>query len=255
MEQTLLEIVQHILSSMDSDEVNSITDTVESLQVANVVKGVYIDIVSRIDLPERYYLFELNASGDADLPIIMYLPDGAQSLLWVKYDNQTDEGYPVMKEVCYQPFDEYLKESFMLDATQDNVDYLELEDGSDTFTIFFKNDAMPTKYTTYNDRTILFDSFVLTEDDTLVKSKTMCYGKKAPTFTMDDDFTPVLDTEQFSLLINKAKKRAFTELKQTQNIDAMEETRAQLIHQQRTNKAVRDPKGAMRDLPNYGRNR
>jgi hypothetical protein len=36
---TLLEIVQDILSDMDSDEVNSINDSVESLQLAQMIKS------------------------------------------------------------------------------------------------------------------------------------------------------------------------------------------------------------------------
>jgi hypothetical protein len=36
---TLLEMTQNILSAMNSDEVNSITDTVESLQVAEEIQN------------------------------------------------------------------------------------------------------------------------------------------------------------------------------------------------------------------------
>ena len=46
MKYTLLEIVQEILSDMDSDEVNSIDDTVESQQVASIVRSAYMAIMS-----------------------------------------------------------------------------------------------------------------------------------------------------------------------------------------------------------------
>lgn len=39
--RTLLDIVQEILNDMDSDEVTSINDTIESLQVANIVRSCY----------------------------------------------------------------------------------------------------------------------------------------------------------------------------------------------------------------------
>ena len=51
---TLLEIVQDILSDMDSDEVNSINDSVESLQVAQIVKTAYYNIVDGKDYPWLY---------------------------------------------------------------------------------------------------------------------------------------------------------------------------------------------------------
>ena len=38
---TVLEMVQDILNDMDSDEVNSINDTIEAQQVANTVRTVY----------------------------------------------------------------------------------------------------------------------------------------------------------------------------------------------------------------------
>jgi hypothetical protein len=43
---TLLEMTQDILSDMDSDEVNSINDSVESLQVAQIIKTTYFNIVN-----------------------------------------------------------------------------------------------------------------------------------------------------------------------------------------------------------------
>lgn len=42
MRKTLLEMVQDILSEMDSDEVNSINDTVEAEQVATIIKNCYL---------------------------------------------------------------------------------------------------------------------------------------------------------------------------------------------------------------------
>ncbi len=45
MKYTLLEIVQEILSDMDSDEVNSIDDTTESEQVATIVKSTYLSMM------------------------------------------------------------------------------------------------------------------------------------------------------------------------------------------------------------------
>ena len=38
IKKNLLEIVQNILSDMDSEEVNTISDTVEAMQVAQIVE-------------------------------------------------------------------------------------------------------------------------------------------------------------------------------------------------------------------------
>ena len=41
----LLAMTQDILSDMDSDDVNSINDSVEALQVAQIIKTTYYNII------------------------------------------------------------------------------------------------------------------------------------------------------------------------------------------------------------------
>ena len=41
---TVLDMTQKILSSMDSDDVNSISDTEESLQVVDIIEDTYHDM-------------------------------------------------------------------------------------------------------------------------------------------------------------------------------------------------------------------
>lgn len=82
---TVLEMTQEILSAMSSDEVNSISDTSESLQVANILKRKYYDIISRGDLPEHNQVFQLNPSLDGESPVLMYIPDGIGHVEYIKY--------------------------------------------------------------------------------------------------------------------------------------------------------------------------
>src|SRR6266550_2206168 len=85
MKYTLLDMTQNILSRMSSDEVNSISDSPESLQVANIIKNKYFDIVNRVNLPEHDQLLQLDPSIDATSPVLMYVPDGVADLKWLKY--------------------------------------------------------------------------------------------------------------------------------------------------------------------------
>lgn len=78
-------MTQNVLSRMSSDEVNSISDTPESLQVANIIKNKYFDIVSRVQLPEHEQLIQLDPSLDSTSPVLMYIPDGIADLKWLKY--------------------------------------------------------------------------------------------------------------------------------------------------------------------------
>lgn len=98
-EATLLTIVQNILSAMSSDEVNSISDTTESMQVAQIVQNKYYDIVARGSLTIDETLYQLTASNNAATPVLMYMPTGATRLDWIKYydtnvlDNQQNSQF------------------------------------------------------------------------------------------------------------------------------------------------------------------
>ena len=56
---TLLEMTQDILSDMDSDEVNSIATTSESLQIAQIIKTAYYNIIDGRDFPFLYEMFRM----------------------------------------------------------------------------------------------------------------------------------------------------------------------------------------------------
>lgn len=82
---TLLQMTQDVLSSLGSDEINSIGDTVEAQQVATIIKNKYFDIIARGDLKEHSQLIQLGASTDSTLPVLMYVPSGITNIQWVKY--------------------------------------------------------------------------------------------------------------------------------------------------------------------------
>ena len=84
----LLEIVQDIMSDMDSDNVNSINDSVEALQVAQIVKSTYYSIIDGKDYDFLYELFRMTASGTSDRPTHMLLPDDIIDLKYIKYNNK-----------------------------------------------------------------------------------------------------------------------------------------------------------------------
>lgn len=87
MKLTLLGYVQSILSSLDSDEVNSISDSTESMQVAELVRQTYYNVISRSDLPEHKQLIQLEPSLDITQPVVMIIPDGVNKIEWLKYFN------------------------------------------------------------------------------------------------------------------------------------------------------------------------
>ena len=71
---TVLEMTQDILSDMNSDEVNTINATLESAQVAQIIKSTYFNIIDGKDYPHLKELFRLDA-GTSTRPTHMAIPE------------------------------------------------------------------------------------------------------------------------------------------------------------------------------------
>jgi hypothetical protein len=256
MKYTLLQLTQTVLSSMDSDEINSINDTVESQQVVKIIKTCYGDIFSRGNVPENYTIFQLTASGDSTYPTIMTLPtDAVKNCLWVKYDcalsGETDTNFQPMHFVS---LDEFLRRMHAYRPSEDSVletfDY-EIE-GTD-FEFIVDNSVAPSNLTTWDDSTFLFNSYDSDVDTTLQSSKTMCYGERQPPWTESDAFVPPLDDHQ--LLIHEAKSLAWAEMRQLTHPRAERSARQQWVQLARTKHKILDGDDFKTWTPNYGRKR
>lgn len=255
MKYTLLELVQAILAALEDDEVNSINDTASSLQVAGIVKETYFEIVGGLDLPEHYDFIELTATNTTT-PTVMYLPDNVLALSWIKYDNQTvDDDSPRYVEVPFQELDDFIAMMHSLTTATDNVITYELTVNGASVNIFGMDNAFPIRYTCFDDHTLVFDSYNETYDTNLVANKTLAYGLIAPTFALEDDFTPDLDPKQFSLLLSESKAQAFQEIGKKANSKAEQRARKGWIRSQRNKQAVPFPHNEFARLPNYGRKR
>lgn len=252
-QKTLLDVVQELLSSLDGDEVNSISDTVESLQVAYIVKNTFEDLAAHMDFPEHYSFYELVASGDSSRPTVMTLPSAALTLEWVKYNKKLDtETSPKFETVHFLPLNEFLSRMYMMSSTDSEVTtFTQTVDGA-SVDLFCYNDRFPSYYTTFNDSTLIFDAYDATQENTLVGNKTLCYGLRDQEFTLEDSFVIPLDRKQLSLLVNEAKAQAFAEQKQMSNPKAEQRARRALISTMRTKRAVKGITELDR-VPNYGR--
>lgn len=240
---------------MDSDEVNSYDDTVESVQVANLLKYCFYDCAVDMNLHEHEDLIQLSPSLDNTKPCLMTLPTNVTRVDWIKYDNQTTEETSVnYQDVCYLPLKDFIEMTNQLaNSDAGNTDSMTVEDTDGlSYTFYFQNDRAPQYYTHFGNNTLIFDAFDETVDSTLQGSKTQCFGAKYPGWTMSNNFIPDLDPTQFPYLLNKAKTRAFMELKQTPNPESGGEARRQKIVDQKRKRRL--TLGSEFDrLPKYGR--
>lgn len=222
MKKTLLDMVQSILSSMDSDSVNTIGETPESLQVAGFLRDSFYNIVSGLNLPNTFTLMQLNPSLDPTKPTLMHKPDNCLNIRWLKYNKiSTANPFPNFSEVNFLDLETFLQQMYVLgsdaNVLNDIGSYTILTVAGNEIEIFYRNDRAPLYYTTFDDSTILFDSYDNTIDDTLQASKTVVWGEVAQVWQMVDTFVPPLEDKQFDLLENEAKSQAFVEAKQSSN--------------------------------------
>lgn len=254
MRKTLGEMVKLLLSALDSDEVNTITDTEEAMQVARIIESVYYDMIVDIQMPEHSTAFQLNASGDTAKPCIMTVPTNVTRVDEVRYDYATTASpSPDYQVIQFLPFYDFmLLQSGMDVADTTVIGSMDVSLNGETYAIMYRKDRMPQFYTSVDDDLYIFDAFDLAESNTLVKDKTLCLGNVCPAFSLTDNFTPDLDPTQFPLLINRAKVRAFNELKQQANNEAAGEARRQkIVVQKRKRKTPNQPE-IMRSV-RYGR--
>lgn len=252
MKYNLLELVQRILESMDSDEVNSIADTTESLAVANIVKECYFDIISEIQPKETEGLFHLDASTDNTKPVSMFLPNNVSNIEWLKYNVGPSVSDTNFRDICYLDVEQFLRFSNGLDVGETWVSTQEITIANRIFNIKFRNDQFPSYYTSIDDNIILFDSYDNSVEDTLTSSRTYGYGGLIPDFQMVDTFVPKLDARQFQLLLNAAKAQASIEVRQVENAKAERKERKHriLMNKEKDNT---DPRPAIKKKKGYGR--
>lgn len=249
MKLTVLGYTQNILSALSSDEVNSIGDTSESQQVAEIVKTCFFNIVARAGLPDQKVPFQLNPSLDITAPVLMFIPDGIKTMEWLKYKDSTANMYKYVTILPLQQFADYVNGYNTTDA---NVQTLSLSVNSETFDFFYKDDIQPRFCTVVSNYYVIFDSFDSTLENTLQASKSMSYGLSSPIFLLEDNFIPQLDDAQVPLLLNEAKSLAFFELKQSVHSKAEQEAKRQWNSVQK-DKSVDNKPSYFDQLPNFGR--
>ncbi len=220
---TLLEMTQNILSAMDSDVVNSIDDTEESIQVAETVKESYYELCSIRDWPFLRTLTAFEGVYDTDNPTFMRMPTNMNKVLWVKYHGNN---------VTYMDPKDFKD---MIDARTELADVV----SADGYIL----NADPQYWTTYDDNIVVFDGLNLADEitDTLHESKSDVYGVVAPSWTHEDDFIPTLPEKMFPTLLADAKGSCFLNLKQQAN--AKEESRAKRGRTRAQNEAWRADAG------------
>lgn len=248
---TLLEMVQNILSAIDSDEVNSITDTVESLQVAEIIKETFYEQFNNIFIPEFQGLFQLEALNDLTRPNYLRIPSNVSKVEWIRYKDLRSNGDHIT--LSYLPPDLFFEDQFMYPDGDTNV--VSVTDPSGLVYNALTN-GPPTHYTLLEDNYIAFNSFDKAYEDTVQAANTFGFGWKINEFQMDDSYIPPIDGSLFPLLLAESKSTAFINLKQISSSKEEQRARRQRIRMQNDQYKTRAAQEAYWNRgPNFARRR
>ena len=225
MEYTLLDIVQEILSDLDSDEVNSIDDTVESEQVASIVRSTYQAMMSNRDWPHLQRAIKLESLNDLSKPTHMKLADKVKSVSFINYNKvKQGETKKAYSEVKFLPPDQFIHKTNQEDSTSTSVKVVIDLSGIE---LLIRNDRAPTYYTSFDDEHVVFDSYDSGVDSVLIANKIQAQGYVMPIWTHTDSAVPDLPEFAFSALVEEAKSRASFRLKQVVDQKAEQEAARQ----------------------------
>jgi len=247
---TLLDIVQDILSEADGDEVNSISDTVESDQCARIVRAEYKTIVDEFDIKMNETLVQLTATSGAT-PTRMIRPEGFHSVEWIKYDRRVSGTDPKFEMITYRDPVSFLALCDSRTLGDSDVESFALADSGHNLLV--KNEQAPTYWTIlegYDD--ILFDSYDSDLETNLQASKVLARGVQRPTLTLADASVPDLPQNLMGLLKNRARSFYWDVYKDGATPGIARRERHSEVRSQRK-KHITKKLQQERSGPNYGR--
>lgn len=222
---TLLDLTQDILNDMDGDQVNSIDDTFEAEQVAQIVKSTYYAMISNRNWPHTRQAIQILPSGDPALPTHMNVQEDIKEICFINYNKiQLGETRKLYKPIHWLEPDDFLRILNRRNNDEDNIDIIVDPTGVE---LLIKNDFAPTYYTSFDDETIIFDSYDNEVDTTLQQSKIQAKAYVIPPWSPVDTFIPDLPSEAFTALLEESKSRAMLKLKQVQDVKAEQEATRQ----------------------------
>lgn len=206
-------MVQDILNDLDSDEVNSINDTLEALQIAQIIKTTFEEMMTNHEWDHLNTLLQLDTY--ASKATTMTIPAAVQEVHWIKYNKKVLAGdKDLYSDVDYKTPEDFIALSNERDSTASNIESITDVSGLPLLII---NDTAPKYYTSFDDENIVFDSYDSDLEARIQKSKTQAYVLKEPAFTISDTFVPDLPAKAFPYLLSEAKSVAFNAIKQAAN--------------------------------------
>lgn len=209
-------MVQKILSSMDSDDVNDISDTEEALQVVDIIEDTYNFLIVQIDPKNLDKTCQLTNFGDVTKPTHLAIPEDITEIGKIKYEiTATGDTNRSFRDLRYLEPQDFIDKLLVRSSGDANVQEVTSPDNTP---LFIFNDQPPTWWTSFDDENVVADAFDSAEESTLNGSNTITLCTVLPSFTKSNTFIPDLPEKAFPLFLAESKKASHLYLKQQTSI-------------------------------------
>jgi len=148
-------------------------------------------LMTRAEWKDKVDLIEVNSVSDTNNPTALELGTETHTISSVRYDVTTPEDdHKIIRRIRWQDPEKFLERSYTYNTSKDNIK----ESVYGDIIFFVKNDEMPNYYTSFDNKTLILDSYDSSIESSLIGSKSIVYGETVPTWLQDDNFViPVPD--------------------------------------------------------------
>lgn len=228
--KTVLEYVQGALTIMGSDQVDSIADTQESMDVAHLLRTVYDELMER---QEKGWSFlkrfvPLVAGADVARPTLLTLPDNVRFLHTLWYNSSTETGVTRNRELIYMEPDDFLRTRGVYAADR------QLVTTPEGVSFYVDTKRMPAVFTSFNDKDLYCDAFDSSIESTLTSSRASARVTIIPELIVADDHIPDLPEHMVPLLQHTLNAAASLTFRQQPSAPDENRARRQLAGKRRT---------------------
>ncbi len=244
---TLIQMVQKVLEMLGSDEVNSISDSVEATQVARLLEDTYYDLLNQNDWPWLKSLRQLESVADSSRPNFLRIPDTVVRIDQFRYDDTDRVTTPLetldINDVCWMDPEDFLV--MVQGRNSDASNITEVQTFND-IRLLIKNDSKPEYWTSFDDEYVITDAFNSDIESTLQDNRSQVLVKEIPAFTLSDSFVADAPNNFFQLWLAESKRTAIQYWRQEVSPSDEQRARRGLSVMRRDAERTRDDDGKVK---------
>jgi hypothetical protein len=205
------------MEALNLDEVNSISDSPDAEQIAQIAQDSAYDLLNQSDWPFTIRLEQLESIADSERPNYLRIPDEAVRIDYIKYDN-TDPAEAVddvqlvkIENIEWLPPQQFLD---LVQARNTQTEDIQVIPTFNGMSLPIYTAQNPAYWTSFDDEYVVFDAVRLDLESTLQGNKSQCHMKWIQNITIDDDFLLDAPAHFFSMWLADVKSTAFIYMKQ-----------------------------------------